>query len=139
MAHRLNAILSSNRELSLLTHKARQLMLLQRQWEQVVPASMQRGCRVLHLEQQTLTLAADNGAIAAKLRQMSGELSARLRTAGCEVTVIQVQVQVSAPAYVPPPKPHALSAFGKDQLEGLASKLDESPLKAALQRLVKRD
>lgn len=85
-----------------------------------------------------MTLAADNGAIAAKLRQMSSDLAAKLQERGCEVTVIQVQVQVSAPTYTPPPKPHLLSASGKNTLNEFAEKLSDSPLKEALNRLAKR-
>lgn len=138
MANRLNSLLTSSRELSQLTRKAQQLMALQRHLELVIPSSLKRGCRVLQLERQTMTLAADNGAIAAKLRQMSSDLAAKLQERGCEVTVIQVQVQVSAPTYIPPPKPHLLSASGKNTLSEFAEKLSDSPLKEALSRLAKR-
>lgn len=138
MPHRLNAFFTSSRELSQLARKAQQLMALQRQLEQVVPPSLKRGCRVLRLDQQTLTLAADNGAIAAKLRQMTADLAAKLRERGCEVTVIQIQVQVSATPYTPPPKPHPLSTAGKNQLADFAGTLADSPLKNALNRLAKR-
>ncbi len=85
-----------------------------------------------------MTLAADNGAIAAKLRQLSSDLAAKLQERGCEVTVIQVQVQVNVPTYTPPPKPHLLSASGKNTLSEFAGKLSDSPLKEALNRLTKR-
>lgn len=93
----------------------------------------------MQLEQQTLTVAADNGAIAAKLRQMTAELAAQLRQRGVEVTAIQVQVQVSAPPFTPPPKAPSLSQSGKNQLAKFADKLADSPLKNALNRLVRRD
>ncbi|MFA5824542.1 MAG: DciA family protein [Gallionellaceae bacterium] len=139
MPHRLNTFLSSSRELSQLTHKARQLMTLQQHFELVVPPSLQRGCRVMHLERQTLTVAADNGAIAAKLRQMTAELALQLQQRGVEVTVIQVQVQVSAPPITPPPKAPSLSQSGKNQLAKFADKLADSPLKTALNRLTRRN
>lgn len=113
-------------------------MALQQRFEHIVPPSLKRGCRVMHLNQQTLILAADNGAIAAKLRQMTGELAAKLREAGCEVTVIQVQVQVSAPPYIKPPQAHLLSLSGKNHLAQFAENLAESPLKDALNRLAHR-
>jgi hypothetical protein len=113
-------------------------MALQQHFEHIVPPSLKRGCRVMHLNQQTLTLAADNGAIAAKLRQMTGELAAKLQEVGCEVTVIQVQVQVNAPPYVPPPHAPLLSLSGKKHLAQFAENLAESPLKEALNRLAQR-
>lgn len=139
MPHRLNTFLSSSRELGQLAQKARELTALQQHFELVVPLSLKRGCRVMHLEQQTLTVAADNGAIAAKLRQMTADLAAQLQQRGVEVTVIQVQVQVSAPPYIPPPKPRSLSQTGKSQLEKFADNLPDSPLKNALNRLTRRD
>ncbi|TAJ82837.1 MAG: DUF721 domain-containing protein [Gallionellaceae bacterium] len=139
MPHRLNDFLTSSRELRQLAHKAQQLIALQRQFEHVVPPSLKRGCRVMQLDRQTLTLAADNGAIAAKLRQMTTELASKLRERGCEVTVIQVQVQVGNLPYAPPPKAHPLSATGKHQLAEFAEKLADSPLKEALSRLAKRN
>jgi hypothetical protein len=138
VANRLNSLLSSSRELCQLTLKAQQLMALQRHLEQVIPPSLKRGCRVLRLDRQTMTVAVDNGAIAAKLRQMSTELAVKLQERGCEVTLIQVQVQVSAQRYIPPPKQHQLSPSGKNKLNEFAEQLSDSPLKDALNRLARR-
>jgi hypothetical protein len=137
--HRLNTFLSASRELSLLASKAQELTALQQQWERIAPPSLRRGCRVTQLNQQTLTVAADNGAIASKLRQMTPELAAELRGKGVEVTVIQVQVQVSAPPYKPAPLPRSLGLTGKNQLTDFAGKLADSPLKEALNRLARRN
>lgn len=114
-------------------------MALQQHFDHVVPPSLQRGCRVMQLDRETLTLAADNGAIAAKLRQMTAELASQLRGRGCEVTVIQVQVQVSAPPYIQPPKAHLISSSGKDRISEFTEKLADSPLKDALNRLARRN
>jgi len=103
-----------------------------------VPASLKRGCRVIRLEQQTLTLAADNGAIAAKLRQMTDEMISGLVDTGCEITLIQIQVQVHAPPYIPPPVPRTLSETGKNHLAQFSKNLSDSPLKSALSRLAKK-
>jgi hypothetical protein len=136
--NRLNAFLTSSSELRLLTYKARQLMTLQQQLEQIIPPSLRRGCRVMQLDQQTLTLSADNGAIAAKLRQMTAELAAKLRGIGVDVTVIQILVQVSTSPHIAPPEVRCISPSGKNQLTEFAEKLDDSPLKDALKRLAKR-
>ncbi len=90
-------------------------------------------------EQQTLTLSVDNGAIASKLRQMTTELAIKLREIGIDVTVIQVLVQVNPPPHSPPPEVRCISPSGKNQLTELAEKLDDSPLKDALNRLAKRN
>ena len=138
MPRRLNSFLTTGHELGQLTNKARQLTALQQQLDQIIPASLKRGCRVTQLKQQTLTLSADNGAIASKLRQMTTDIAAKLRIIGCEVTIIQVLVQVNAPPYAPPPEARSLSKTGKAHLSNLADNLDDSPLKEAINRLVKR-
>ncbi len=114
-------------------------MALQQHFEHVIPPSMKRGCRVLQLDRQTLTVAADSGAIAAKLRQMTAELALQLQQRGVEITVIQVQVQVSTPPITPPPKAPSLSQSGKNQLAQFADKLADSPLKTALNRLTRHN
>lgn len=138
MTHRLNAILTSSRELRQLTGKAQQLTALQRQLTQLVPPALSRACRVTQIDGQKLTLTADSGVIAAKLRQMSTELLSGLQARGCEVTVIQVQVQVSTPPYIPPAQAREIGAEGKAQLNQLAETLADSPLKQALTRLARR-
>ncbi len=93
---------------------------------------------MLQLHQQTLILAANNGAVAAKLRQMSGELISLFQARGCEVTGIQIRVQVSTPR--PPPKTVArkLGQGARTALDELGQKLEDSPLKSALRRLARR-
>lgn len=91
----------------------------------------------MQLEQGLLTLAASNSAVAAKLRQMVPELLRQLQLHGCEVTGIQVRVQVGITAIPQTQIPHTISHQGKQQLSELANKLEDSPLRRALQRLAK--
>lgn len=133
----LNAILNSSSELAQLSLKAQQHGVLAQQINAVIPASLRRSCRLLHFAAPTLVLAADNGAVAAKLRQLSAEIIKQLRAKGCEVTVIQVQVQVSVAPLPVPSQPRTLSQAGKNELASFAQTLVDSPLKAALERLGK--
>jgi hypothetical protein len=87
------------------------------------------------MEQKVLTLAANNSAVAAKLRQMTPELLRQLQLRGCEVTGIQVKVQVTSPPHARATVRVSVSAQGKQQLSELAATLSDSPLKSALQRL----
>jgi hypothetical protein len=137
--HRLNAFITSSHELSQLSNKASQLMALQQQLDNIIPPSLKGKCRVMQLDQQTLSLSADNGAIASKLRQMTTDLAAKLREMGREVTVIQVSVQVKSTPYIPPPEARTLSISEKNLLTEFADKLADSPLKEALNRLAKRN
>lgn len=137
MSKQLNSYFSISDELRQLSRKAEQLLALQRHYERIAPPSLMRASRVLLLEGQTLTLAADNSAASAKLRQLAPELTRLFQSAGCEVTGIQVKVQVAQPSIMRTPTPVSLSAIGRQQLVDLADKLADSPLKNALQRLAK--
>lgn len=118
--------------------RVQQITLLQRHYQQIAPPSLLRSSRVIQIHDQTLIVAADNGAVAAKLRQISSELISSFRTRGCEVTGIQIKVQVRT--ITPPANKvyRTLGAKGKLELENLALDLKDSPLKSALQRLARR-
>jgi hypothetical protein len=92
----------------------------------------------LRLDQQTVVIAANNGAVAAKLRQMTFELISLFQARGCEVTGIQIKVQVSAPPPVIASEPRILGKAAQDALRKLDDDLPDSPLKTALRRLRKR-
>lgn len=108
---------------------------MQLHYAQIAPPSLLRSSHVAQTELGILTLAANNSAVAAKLRQMTPELVKQLQLRGCEVTGIQVRVQVDNPINTHLAAPASMSAEGKQQLNKLADTLAESPLKSALQRL----
>lgn len=138
MPSRLNAYLASNQELRQLSSKAKQLAALQRHYEAIVPPNLARNSLILRLHQQTMVIAANNGAVASKLRQMSAELISLFQARACEVTVIQIRVQVTAPPRVEPSEPRKLGKSARDALSKLDEDLAESPLKSALRRLIKQ-
>lgn len=137
MTQRLNSILSSSLELRQLSGKVRQLRALQEHYAQIAPPSLLKFSQILNADHGVLTLAANNGAVAAKLTQMAPTLTQQLQLRGCEVTGIQVKVQVTIPLSHHTTSPVILSTEGKNQLNVLASSLADSPLKSALQRLAK--
>lgn len=86
-----------------------------------------------------LELAADAGAVAGILRQRSAELLGTLRRQGWEFTGIRVRVQVRCdPA--PPEKSLAIPVdrSALQPLTALARTLPRGPLKAALERFLRR-
>ena len=139
MSQRLNSYFDASQELRQLSHKIAQLLALQRHYEQVAPPSLARTSHVMQLDQQTLTLVADNGAVAAKLRQLAPRLAQLFQQEGHEVTAIQVKVQVALPPIAPSTSPAALSSTGQERLMASAEKLPDSSLKSALQRLAKKN
>ena len=138
MPHRLKAYLASNLELRQLSSKAEQLSALQRHFDNIVPPSLKNSSHVLQLNRQAVVIAAANGAVAAKLRQMTTELISLFQARGCEITGIQIKVQVANPSPVIPSQPRKLGKAARDALLELYENLAESPLKTALRRLAKR-
>jgi hypothetical protein len=138
LPHRLNAFLASTNELRQLSRKAEQVTALQRQYELLAPPTLLQCSRILQLRQQVVVIAADNGAVANKLRQMTDELISLFQARGCEVTGIQIKVQVTVPPLVGSPQPRILGKAAHDALGKLEENLPDSPLKTALQRLSKR-
>jgi hypothetical protein len=136
LTQRLNSFLTSSQELRQISGKVKQLRVLQQHYAKIAPPSLLNFSQVLHIEQNILTLAANNGAVAAKLRQMAPELIRQLQLQGCEVTGIQVKVQVTVPVSPRVALPATLSAEGRQQLSELTDALSESPLKNALMRLL---
>lgn len=110
---------------------------MQRHYQSVAPQTLYRSSKVLQINNQDLVIAAFNGAVASKLRQMADELISLFQARGCEVTGIQIKVQVAAPPPVYRPVPRVLSKAAHDALGKLDENLAESPLKAALERLMK--
>lgn len=124
--------------LNRLAHAAQQLKTLSHIWETVAPIGLARSCRVGHLEDGILTLLADNGAIASKIKQQLPSLLEKLQKRGVKITGIRIEVQVKIPlrdTVVAPKK--GISAQSLASLEKLDTELEASPLKEALTNLIK--
>lgn len=138
MAQRFGSLLGSNPELRPLVSRAYALSALQRHFSNAAPPYLARSCTVLGLQFGTLTVAAANAAVAAKLRQLAPELVVLLQNRGCEVSGIRVKVQVGYAPAEPRKQPRELSRAARSALGDLGDSLDESPLKQALQRISRR-
>lgn len=139
MSHRLRTFLDTNQELKHLKLRAKRIATLQQQYQLIAPHSLLQASRVMQLHGQTLILSADNGSVAAKLRQISTELISIFRTMGSEVTGIQIRVQVRASTAPATPNPRTLGNYGRKELEKFTLNLPDSPLKTALKRLAKHE
>ena len=94
--------------------------------------------QVLGLQLGTLSIAAANATIAAKVRQLAPEMVVKLQNRGCEVSGIRVKVQVSFDRGQRNPVPRKLSKTAQNALKGLSLNLDNSPLKSVLERMAKQ-
>jgi hypothetical protein len=140
VTQQLKSLLSSSQELRPLMVKAQTLSDLQShiiavaQPHIVLTAQVQ----VLGLQLGTLSIAAANATIAAKLRQLAPEMVVKLQNRGCEVSGIRVKVQVSFDRGQRNPVPRKLSKTAQNALKGLSLNLDNSPLKSVLERMAKQ-
>jgi hypothetical protein len=135
---RLGALFKDNTELQRLASQSTELAALQGLWSSVVPPALSPYTRAGGLQHRRITVFADNGAVAAKLKLLAPSLLKNLQIKGVEVTSIRVQVQVkSQPRANAGPARH-LSRRASLTLQELAQKLPDSDLRASLERLAQR-
>lgn len=136
MTQQFKSLLSSSQELRPLLTKATALSALQRHFVEVAPPHIAQFSQVLSLQASKLTIAVGNAAFAAKLRQLAPELVVMLQNKGCEVSRIQVKVQVTFNPSQPETIPRKLSKTAQEALNELSQNLDDSPLKLALRKML---
>ncbi len=118
---------------------ARLLIKLSRRFEAVAPAGLRHAARVANYKSGKIVIHADNGAVAAKIRQMSQRLCDELSKGGPECSALEVKVQPRQSPYQSSTstlKPLSGEAF--DILQKTSGELPEGPLKQALDTLLAR-
>ena len=140
-ARPIRALLRENETLLPFHQRLRQLSRLQKTFADALPPGLSESCRIATVEGSTIIVAAANGAVAAKLKQMLPRLLERFRENFCEnkkqyqeVTGISVIVQ---PEFFVVETRHRLSLprepIPVEKLAELAESLEDSPLKTALE------
>jgi hypothetical protein len=140
-ARSLDAYLNSAGDLARLSAHAGRLVKLQRVFEQIAPAYLAASSHVANFKLGKVVIHADSGAVAVKLRQMLPSLVDEFSLKGAEITEIQVKVQPSGVALQHKKRVVAatVGSSAKTGLSRLAEELPaDSPLKEAVERLVKR-
>ncbi len=131
--------LNSDATTSRIMAHARLLQKLSRRFEAVAPSGLRYAARVANYKSGTIVIHTDNGAVAAKIRQMSQRLCDELSKGGAECSALEVKVQ---PRQIPYQsmsstlKPLSGKAFG--MLQSTAESLPEGPLRNALNTLLER-
>lgn len=131
--------LNSDATTSRIMAHARLLQKLSRRFEAVAPAGLRHAARVANYKSGTIVIHTDNGAVAAKIRQMSQRLCNELSKGGAECSALEVKVQPRQIPYQSTSstlKPLSSKAFGL--LESTADNLPEGPLRKALKNLLER-
>ncbi len=140
-AQSLGKFLDNDSSLARFSAHAGRLLKLQRIYERTVPMALACAGRVANLKQGKIVIHANNGAVAAKIRQLAPRLTDVFNQAGAQVNEILVKVQPSAGSGGMA-ETHVAAEIDEASREGLsklAAGLPElSPLKAALQRFAER-
>lgn len=116
---------------------ARLLLKLSRRFEAVAPGAFHAVARVVNYKSGIIVIHAENGAIAAKIRQMSRRLCDELAKGGTQCIDLEVKVQPrQSPFQSKPSLTKNLSGAACNRLGQLAGELPAGPLREALTRLV---
>ena len=116
---------------------ARLLLKLTRRFEAVAPAAVAHAARVANFKSGKIVIHADNGAVAAKIRQMSQRLCDELSKGGAQCSGIEVKVQprqIPCQSMASTQKP--LSARACGVLRSTSKNLPKGPLRDALETLL---
>lgn len=137
---RINHFINASDQLRQLVSQAQRLDDLTRVLSTIAPPPLAQACRATKLCSGTLYLLAENGAVAAKLKQLVPRLLTAYGKLGGEVTSIHIEVQVTErePEHRRHSKERALSIDSIEHLRKLAASMEESPLKEAVTRLASR-
>lgn len=137
MAKSLQEHLASGNSMARLVAHADRLRLLQTRLEATLPAALRPHARVANFRLGKLSIHANNGAIAAKIRQLGPRIASQLSDRATEITQIGVKVQPLASATPPPPHERP-SLPGDEQKRGLARLAQSVPRESGLARALER-
>ncbi len=137
---KLSALLINTEGLSALTQASQRIAALQRLYVICAPPDLVQASRVINDRNGMLVIAADNGAIAAKLRQLAPRLLKNLQKRAAEITGIRVEVQVnrSQPDATARPEPKPLPIDLIDKIEDLSRQVKDPGLRTALSQFASR-
>ncbi len=139
-AQKIGDLLLQSSELRALSRRAQYLAELQRAVLEAIPRPLASATRVKSLRSGTVFIAADNAAVATKLRQLAPRLLEHLQKRDSQVTGIRIEVQVTMQQIRPgkTSRNQGLDSRILTDFQRLADRLKESPLKHAVTRLVQR-
>lgn len=135
---RFSALFRENAELAALSGHADSLTVSQKIWDATAPEPLRRFTQAGAVKHKRLTVYADNGAVAAKIKLLLPSLLSKLQKQGLEVTSIRVEVQVKSDSRKPAKTIRSISPQAASSLSALADELSGSPLGEALARLSRR-
>ena len=132
-------LLNSLTGLEAIRVRAARIAALQQAYVAALPRELAHSSRVGYETQGTLVLLAANSAVAARLRHLGPRLLLTIRKQFMEVKTIRVEVQLVRGNRNARRTMRRIGATGVQSLSALEAKLENGPLRSALQRLICRD
>ena len=140
-ARTLDDCLNADESMARLTAHAGRLLKLQSLFEEMAPAALARTCRIANFKSGVIFIHAENGAVAAKLRQITPSLNEDFRSRGVQVTEIRIKVQPLdvATHHGLPPKAAVLGDPSRASIARLTASLPDGPLRESLGRFISKN
>jgi hypothetical protein len=129
-----NALLKQPELIALNAH-TKDAQVAQKIWGLIAPDNLAKFSHASSIKNKQLNLYAHNNAVAAKIKLLIPSLLIQLEKQGCEVTSIQVKVQVKSSPQAKSKAIKKLSSKAGNELNQLAEKLSGTALGDALSRL----
>ncbi len=121
---------------------AQRILKLRRDLLALMPVTLRENCEVSGFDDEIVTVKVSSAGAAAKLRQTLPRLRDGLLERGWKVSAIRMRVQPKGSSAVSTtwraPSETAIPRVAVDAFAALNRKLDESPLKSAVERLIAR-
>lgn len=136
---KIGQLLASSEELKAVSARTRRMRELQKLYAEAAPPELAAASHVKNFRDGMLSIGADNAATAAKLRQLTPTLLARIGKSEPQVTGLRIGVQVSGRGErlrARSQKP-ALPADALRKFDALAKRVGNDDLRSALTRLVR--
>lgn len=137
-SNRIGALIGQLPELQAISRRTARTLALQAALKDALTANLAAATSITVSNAGELLFFADNGAMAAKLKQLAPRVRALLRQRGIEVTGVRVQVQVGLRHNPLQQKRISISETAGIAVMDLARRLGNSPLGQALERLGRR-
>lgn len=140
MAESLDRIVEHGQGLAQLADHAKRLWRATYTLQRGLPPFLQQGWRVVNVQDGVLSIHADNGSVATRLKQMVPTLVQGMQLGGWPIQDIQIKVRVQSTPQMPKPAPvpRTIPASAATSLNTLLDYLPEdSPLRDNIDRLVR--
>ena len=119
-------------------HEAETSLRIESILKKSLPQGISAYCSAGRLLDGKLVVYADNGAVAAKLRQISSSLLEKLKKDAPEIASIRISVRVNPETRIEKKPKKGMGKKGIESFRELSESLEDSPLKNSIEMLLEK-